>query len=193
MIVIPQHIKGIIFDLDGTLADTMPIHYKACQLACREYGVEFPYDFFIEKAGIPTLKVFELFVNTYDHKNIDGVVLGKQKEKLFLDLLSTTQAISAAETLLIQNLGKRKIAIGSGGQKISVVKTLKAIGHLEHIDVIVSADDVTHHKPAPDTFLDCAKKLNLLPNECIVLEDAELGFEAAKQAGMEFIDINNHI
>lgn len=193
MIQIPEYIKGIIYDLDGTLADTMPVHYKACQMACAEFNIEFPYDYFIAKAGIPTLTVFEMFVEEYNHTGIDGIALGKSKEQLFLDLIPTVSSITPAEELLLQNIGKRKIAVGSGGQRESVERTLQAIGLIDKIETIVSADDVEQHKPHPDTFLQCAKNLNLKPEECIVLEDAVLGFEAAKRAGMEYININDYL
>lgn len=193
MIPIPQHIKGLIYDLDGTLADTMSVHYKATQIACTKFDIEFPYEYFLAKAGIPTLTVFEMFVKEYNHKGIDGIALGKDKESIFLELIPTVKAIRSAEILLLDNLGKRKIAVGSGGQRISVDKTLHAIGHYDKIDTIVTADDVIHHKPHPQTFLDCAKNLGLSPNECIVLEDAELGFEAAQRAGMEYININDYL
>ncbi len=193
MIQLPKHIKGIIYDLDGTLADTMPVHYKATQIACDKYNIEFPYEYFIAKAGIPTLTVFEMFVEEFNHKGINGLELGKDKEQIFVDLIPTVTAVLPAEQLLLNNLGKRKIAVGSGGQRSSVEKTLHAIGHFNNIDVIVSADDVIQHKPHPETFLECAKQLNLSPKECIVLEDAELGFEAAKRAGMDCININEYI
>ncbi len=192
MIQIPEHIKGIIFDLDGTLADTMSLHYKACQLVCEPYGIEFPYEYFIAKAGIPTLKVFEMFVKEYKH-SVNGLKLGEKKERIFQSLIPTVKAIPASEQLLLANLGKRKIAVGSGGDRESVIATLQAIGHIKNLDSIVSADEVDLHKPHPDTFLKCAEEMNLSPNECIVLEDAQLGFEAAISAGMKYININLYV
>ena len=193
MIQLPEYVKGIIYDLDGTLADTMPVHYKACQIACSEFDIEFPYDYFIAKAGIPTLKVFKMFVEEYNHIGIDGTKLGQNKERIFLELIPTITSIDSAEKLLLDNVGKRKIAIGTGGQRTSVELTLNAINLRDKVEIIVTADDVIHHKPHPDTFLKCAKGMGLNPKECIVLEDAQLGFEAATRAGMEFIDINDYI
>lgn len=189
---IPDHIEGIIFDLDGTLADTMPLHYKACQLVCLEKGFDFPLDFFIEKAGMPTITVFELLIKDLN-KNIDGAILGQAKEDKFLELVHEVQPIPLVDELLVKNKGKRKLAIGSGGQIHTIDLILKAINRTDDFDSIVGCEHVSNHKPHPDTFLLAAEQMGLAPEKCIVLEDGDPGIEAAKSAGMDWIDVRNHI
>lgn len=191
-IPIPDSIEAIIFDLDGTLADTMPVHYKACQLVCNEHGFDFPLDFFIEKAGMPTITVFELLMKELD-LNYDGEKLGQKKEEKFLELIPEVKAIPEVESILLNYLNKIPLAIGSGGQNHSIDLTLKAIGHEDKFDAIVGCEDVANHKPEPDTFLKAAKLMNVSPENCLVLEDGEPGIVAATRANMIAINVKDFI
>ncbi len=189
---IPNHIEALIFDLDGTLADTMPLHYKACQIVCLEQGFDFPLDFFIAKAGMPTISVFELLLKELN-KDIDGAILGQAKEDKFLELVHEIKPIKLVDDLLVANKGKRKMAIGSGGQIHTIDLILKVINRTNDFESIVGCEHVSKHKPHPDTFLLAAEQMNIAPEKCLVLEDGDPGIEAAKAAGMEWIDVREHI
>lgn len=188
MIKLPCNYKALIFDLDGTLANTMPVHYKACQIVCNKYGFNFPEDFFYDQAGKPTLEVFKLLIKKLD-KNLDATALGTEKETVFLSLIHEVQPFSLIADVAVLNKGKVPMAIGSGSQRKSVDLTLEAIGMSNYFDVVVSCDDVNKFKPHPETFLKAAAQMNVLPKDCIVFEDGDLGIEAAKTAGMVVIDI----
>lgn len=192
MIKVPENTKAIIFDLDGTLADTMPLHYKACQLVCRENGFDFPLSYFLEKAGIPTIQVFEMLVKDLNIEH-DGKALGRQKEQRVLDLVHEVKAIAEVESILLSNYNKMPLAIGSGGERKTIELTLNAIGHSDKFDAIVGAEDVQRHKPFPDTFLKAAEQMGVDPVDCLVLEDGEPGIQAAQAAGMMVIDVRPHI
>ena len=187
-IQLPESTKAIIFDLDGTLADTMPLHYQACQIVCNAKGFDFPLDYFIEKAGIPTIEVFEMLMKDLNLPH-DGVALGQEKEAAVLTLVPTVKPIAPVYEFALAMKGKLPMAIGSGGQRITVDLTLQALDMIDFFDAVVSCDDVDHHKPHPDTFLAGALQMGVAPEGCVVLEDGDPGIEAAKKAGMNYIDI----
>jgi beta-phosphoglucomutase family hydrolase len=191
-LTIPSHIKALIFDIDGTLVDTMPTHYKACQLACRKHGFDFPLDFFISQAGKPTLAVFEDFIN---QKNIDldGRQLGIEKELILEGLINEFTPMPIITETAIQYFNKLPMALGTGGTRHIATKTIEAVNLQSYFNVVVTADDVKHYKPHPETFLKCAEQLGIDPATCLVFEDGEPGIEAAKSAGMEYLDIREII
>ena len=192
MIKFPCNYKALIFDLDGTLADTMPVHYKACQIVCNKYGFDFPEDFFYAEAGKPTLAVFELLMKKLG-KDLDGSLLGIEKEAVFLSLIHEVKPLDLIAEIAIFNKGKVPMAIGSGGQRRSVNLTLEAIGLANYFDVIVSCDDVKKFKPNPETFIKAATQMNVAPKDCLVFEDGDLGIDAARDGGMMVVDVRQFL
>ena len=192
MIKFPCNYKALIFDLDGTLADTMPVHYKACQIVCNKYGFDFPEDFFYAEAGKPTLAVFELLMKKLG-KDLDGSLLGIEKEAVFLSLIHEVKPLDLIAEIAIFNNGKVPMAIGSGGQRRSVDLTLEAIGMANYFDVIVSCDDVKKFKPNPETFIKAATQMNVAPKDCLVFEDGDLGIDAARSGGMMVVDVRQFL
>ena len=192
MIKFPCNYKALIFDLDGTLADTMPVHYKACQIVCNKYGFDFPEDFFYAEAGKPTLTVFELLIKKLG-KDLDGSLLGIEKETVFLSLIHEVKPLDFIAEIADFHKGKVPMAIGSGGQRKSVDLTIDAIGMSNYFDAIVSCDDVKNFKPHPETFLKAANQMNVAPKDCIVFEDGDLGIDAAKAGGMMVVDIRQFL
>ncbi|MFQ3576473.1 MAG: HAD-IA family hydrolase [Cytophagales bacterium] len=180
--------KAIIFDLDGTLADTMPTHLKACKVVFGKMGYDFPEDYFYAMAGVPTEVTFKDYL-TKINLNHDAHQLAIEKENTFLELLPEVKALDKVAEIARSNKGIVPMAVGSGGTKEVVEKTLKNIGFENFFDTIVTFEDVKNPKPHPDTFLLCAEKLNIEPADCVVYEDADLGIEAAKRAGMAFVDV----
>lgn len=192
MIEIRNDVKAIIFDLDGTLADTMPLHYEACQIVCNKLGFEFPEDYFYAEAGKPTLEVFENLMNLLNLPH-NGAAVGQEKEEIFIQLIPKVKPLKLVEDIAVRYKGKLPMAIGSGGQRHTVELTLKAIGYSDFFQSIVSADDVDQYKPHPDTFLKCAEEMNVDPKDCVVLEDGDPGIEAAIAAGMQYIDVRKYL
>lgn len=191
MIKLPDNYEALIFDLDGTLADTMPVHYKACQIVCNRYGFDFPEDYFYAEAGKPTLEVFEALMIKLG-KDIDGRKLGQEKEEEFLKLIPSVTPLKLVEEIALENKGKVPMAIGSGGQRHSVELTLEAIGMTGFFDSVVSCDDVNKFKPDPMTFLKAAEEMGVKPEACVVFEDGDPGIEAAHAAGMMVINVRKY-
>ncbi|TAH25816.1 MAG: HAD family hydrolase [Cytophagales bacterium] len=180
--------KALIFDLDGTLADTMPNHYKAWSEVANFNGFHFPEDLFYKLAGIPTFKIVDMLNEMFD-KKMDPEETHEQKENAFLKLIHTIQPIQPVLNLAINYFGKIPMSVGTGGVPDVAALTLQAINAESYFDIIVTARDVKNFKPAPDTFLRCAELMNVNPEECEVFEDSPLGLEAAIKAGMIATDI----
>lgn len=192
MIKLPDNYKAFIFDLDGTLADTMPVHYEACQIVCNEKGFDFPEDYFYQEAGKPTLEVFRNLVKMLG-KDIDGNILGQAKEEKFLELIPSVKPLEMIAEIARNHKGKIPMAIGSGGQRHSVKLTLEVIDFQGFFDSIVSCDDVEKHKPHPETFLKAAQEIGVEPKDCVVFEDGDPGIDAARAAGMQWVDVRDYL
>ncbi len=185
---IPTHIKALIFDIDGTLVDTMPTHYKACQLACQKHNFKFPLDYFLSEAGRPALSVFEDLIKKLK-LDIDGRQLGVEKELILESLISEFKPMPIIADTAIHYYKKLPMALGTGGTRLIAKKTMEEVKLDSYFEVVVTADDVSQHKPHPETFLQAAEQLGIKPEHCLVFEDGEPGIIAAKSANMEVLDI----
>lgn len=185
---IPAHIKGLIFDCDGTLVDTMPMHYQAWLKTLAPLGIPFDEDRFYSFAGMPTQKIIEILC-TEQGIHADAAQLAHEKELLYIAAIPGVAAIHDVVNIARREHGHRQLAVASGGWAHIVRQSLTAIGILELFPVIVGADNVVHGKPHPDVFLEAARQMNLTPDQCIVYEDGELGFQAAHAAKMQVIDV----
>jgi beta-phosphoglucomutase family hydrolase len=188
--VISPEIKGLIFDCDGTIADTMPLHFEAYQEALGANGQYFDKQMFYDQAGVPAIQVMELLKKKYD-LDFDAEAVGVAKEKLFGDMLKDgkIKAVAAVEAVVRDNFGKYPMAVASGGTRENVVQILQIVGLLDFFQTIVPAEEVREGKPAPDMFIEAARRLNVAPGDCLVFEDGEKGFEAAAAAGMAWVDV----
>ena len=193
MIDLPSNFRAFIFDLDGTLADTMSVHYKACQLVCNRNGFDFPEDYFYQEAGKPTLEVFRNLIHKLGIKGVDSNELGNEKEQMFIELIPEVNPLDFVAEVAKKYKGNIPMAIGSGGQRNTVELTLTAIGFNDFFDSIVTCDDVEYHKPHPETFLKAALEMGVEPHECVVFEDGDPGLEAAKKAGMMTVDVRGYL
>ena len=188
---VAPEVKGLIFDLDGTVADTMPTHYIAWKNAAARYGINFTIELFEQLAGIPLYPTVEKLNELFD-KNIDPKEMGDSKEKEYEDNMYKIQPIKPVMDIIRQYHGKLPMAIGTGGCRRLSLKAMKIAGIDQYIDKLVSADDVTKHKPHPETFLKCAELIGVKPEDCLVFEDGILGIQAAKAAGMQVIDVTKY-
>lgn len=188
MIEIPPHIRGLVFDCDGTIADTMPAHYKAWVQALGEHNVEFPEAMFYEMGGIPTPRIIELLNERHGH-NMPVMETVDYKESLFEKLIPQVMPIEPVVNVIREYDGKLPMAVATGGFRHICHKTLDVLGLRHKFKAIVTAEDVTHGKPSPDIFLEAARKLGVDPKLCLAFEDANLGVQAAEAAGMQVVDV----
>lgn len=188
MIPIPAHIRGLVFDCDGTIADTMPAHYRAWVEALGEHGVEFPEALFYEMGGIPTPKIVEILNERHGHA-MPVMETALYKETLFEKLIPEVMPIEPVVEVIRAYHGELPMAVATGGFRHVCHKTLDALRLREKFAAIVCAEDVTHGKPAPDIFLEAARRLGVEPALCMAFEDANLGVQAATAAGMMVVDV----
>jgi beta-phosphoglucomutase family hydrolase len=185
---VPQNVKGLVFDCDGTIADTMPLHYKSWVAALGEYGVEFPEALFYEMAGIPTPRIVEILNERHSHQ-MPVHQTAEEKDAMFESMIPQVTVITPVVEIVRRYAWKLPMAVATGGSRGVVTKTLKALGLLDYFQTLVTADDVKHGKPAPDIFLEAARRLGVPPELCVGFEDAELGLQSIRAAGMIAVDI----
>lgn len=188
MLDIHPDARGLIFDIDGTLADTMKIHLRAWKLVGEKHGFEYPEELFYGLAGTPTRKIVPV-VNERFGLALDVESTVKEKEDAFVKCIGDVRPIEPVARIARKYRGKLPMSLGTGGTRDLALLTMRAIGMDGYFDVLVSADDVDHHKPAPDTFLECARLMGVDPARCQVFEDGEQGLEAARRAGMIATDV----
>jgi len=180
---------GYVFDLDGTLIDSMPIHFAAWTAGLRNSGFvhEFSEEFFYSLGGVPTRRIVEI-LNERDGTHMDPDAVMHEKERLYLEMLPGVPRIEPVVAFAERAVAKGiPVSIASGGPR-PVVNTALRGAKLDHLfPVVVTPEDVRHGKPSPEMFLLAAKKMGVPPRECLVLEDAELGRQAAVAAGMDCV------
>ena len=180
--------KALIFDLDGTLVDSMPAHFKSWCQALRKQGHQgvFPEDVFYAMGGRPTRDIVET-LNGEQDLGLDADAVAYAKKKAYLKNLDAIELIPEVADVARAYRGKVPLAIASGGSRDVVEKTLQKLGISDWFDEVVTATDVKNGKPAPDIFLEAAARLDVDPKDCVVYEDARPGIVAAREAGMEVI------
>ncbi len=187
-ITIGNNIKGLIFDVDGTLADSMPVHLETWNILGNKYGFQYTRTDLEKYAGMSGQEIVEI-INEKNGLQLDPDQIAHEKEAAFLENLDKVKPITPVVELLEKYHGCLPIAAGTGGFRSVATRILKAVGVWDKIDVLVGSDDVIQHKPAPDTFLKCAEEMGIEPADCLVFEDADLGFRAARNARMHLIDV----
>ncbi|SEG65091.1 haloacid dehalogenase superfamily, subfamily IA, variant 3 with third motif having DD or ED/beta-phosphoglucomutase family hydrolase [Bryocella elongata] len=180
--------KAYLFDLDGTLADSMPLHYKAWMQAVADFGGTFPEDVFYELGGVTIVKTVEI-LNERFGSHMPPEETAHHKEQLYYAMLPELKPIASVVAHVHAMHGKIPMGIVSGSPRASIAQTLERIGLGGEFDIIVGAEDYTHGKPDPEPFLTAAKKLNIAPADCLVFEDADAGIASAIAAGMQYVRV----
>ncbi|HVZ66238.1 MAG TPA: HAD family phosphatase [Lacunisphaera sp.] len=184
---------GYIFDLDGTLVDTMPLHYRAWNRAMQRAGLreELNEDLFYSLGGVPTRRVAQLLAEHYGLR-IDVEKVFHEKEALFLELRTEMKLIEAVVAFARKAAAAHQaVSVASGGPREIVRHTLELMGLKNLFPVVVTPEDVAHGKPAPDMFLLAATMMGVAPEKCLVFEDAEPGIKAAEAAGMKWVRVES--
>ena len=181
-------IKGIIFDCDGTLADTMPLHWRAWSEISSRHGIHFPEDRFYSLGGVPSRDILQM-LREEQRLEIDAIAVAKEKEIAYLDLMHQVGPIHEVVNVAREHHGKLPMAVASGGTKPIIEKVLVHLGIREYFDAVVTSEDVVKKKPAPDIFLEAARQIGIDPKFCRAYEDTDLGMTAIRSAGMHAIDV----
>jgi beta-phosphoglucomutase-like phosphatase (HAD superfamily) len=185
----PPGTRGLIFDCDGTLADTMPAHYQAWTAMLGRHGIPFPEARFYELGGVPTAQIIRILSAETGVPVGDVGAMVREKEAAFLQLLGEVRPLGPVYDIGRDNRHVLPMAVASGGYRDVVERTLHAIGVSEWFHAVVCAEDTPRHKPDPDVFLEAARRLGVPAKACVVFEDTDIGLEAAKRAGMTGVDV----
>lgn len=188
IISIPPHIRALLFDLDGTLVDTMPLHWQAWLETLHAYGIEISQEFISAYRGATVTDIVAA-VSRATGKTIDMATFVPRKQGRFRELLPGVQEIALVADVARAQHGHLPMAIVSGGCRRNVMASLEATGLTQYFPVVLTSDDPFPGKPAPDLFLEAARRLGVPPTVCQVFEDGDLGLDAARAAGMLATDV----
>lgn len=183
---------GAIFDCDGTLADTMPLHYVAWREVLDKIGCPFPETQFYAWGGV-TAKEIVARLNAEHGLTMPVEETAHIKEETYRLLIPQVKPIEAVVAEVVRLHGKCPLAVASGGQRDVVEQTLRSLDLLHYFDALATSEDVVYGKPAPDVFLVAAARLGVEPTECVVYEDAPAGLEAAHRAKMKAVNVLQHL
>lgn len=185
----PAGTRGLIFDCDGTLADTMPAHFRAWSAMLGPYGIPFTERRFYQLGGVPTAQIIGILSAESGVPHGDIAEMTRVKEAAFLESVAAVKEIAVVTRIAAAHRGKLPMAVASGGYRETVARTLDAIGVRGWFDAVVTAEDTARHKPEPDVFLEAARRLGVPPTACVVFEDTDIGLEAARRAGAVGVDV----
>jgi HAD superfamily hydrolase (TIGR01509 family) len=187
-LAVPAHIRGLIFDCDGTLVDSMPLHMEAWQHVLEGIGAPFDYEFFFSKKGMEETGIIRLY-NQQTGAALDPLRTVRAKHDYFQKHIADSRPILPVVELAQHYHGVLPMGVASGSTRVNVLGQLDAIGIRKLFVSIVTADDAVKQKPDPEIFLVTAKQIGVLPEFCQVFEDGEPGLEAARNAGMCVTDV----
>jgi len=183
-------IKGLIFDCDGTLADTMPLHWLAWNSISKKYGLHFPEERFYALGGVPSRDILKM-LSQEQGIPLDHLAVSLEKENAYLPLLPQVEPIHEIVAIAKENHGRLPMAVASGGVKHIIEQVLVHLDIRHLFQAIVTSEDVTHQKPAPDIFLEAARRIGVPPENCRAFEDTDLGMQAIRSAGMDAVDVRH--
>jgi beta-phosphoglucomutase-like phosphatase (HAD superfamily) len=180
--------KAYLFDCDGTIVDSMPLHYVAWKKTLAEWNCEFAEELFYAWGGMP---VTEIIASLNERQGLTMPVeeIQRRKEGLYFEILSDLKAVPEVLEHIEASHGQIPFAVVSGSTRDSVTASLTALGILDKFDTLVCAGDYTRSKPDPEPFLIAAKRLGVAPEDCLVFEDTEMGIQSATAAGMASVKI----
>jgi len=177
-----------LFDCDGTIADSMPLHYMAWKKALAEWNCEFDERLFYAWGGMPTVEIVST-LNQRQGLNMPAEDVAHRKEILYYQLLPQLQPIPEVLEHIEAKHGQIPFAVVSGSARDSVIASLNALNLLDRFTTLVCAGEYQKSKPDPEPFLLAASRLGVAPESCLVFEDTEMGIQAATAAGMASVKV----
>jgi beta-phosphoglucomutase family hydrolase len=188
-----RQFDAYIFDCDGTLADTMPLHFRAWTRIVGELGGSLSEELFYQTGGKPTEQILDMLRDEHGLRVDDVKQAAQQKEDYFLELIHEIKPVEAVVQIARQLFGIKPLAVASGGFRRQIELTLDALEIRSLFTAIVCVEDYARGKPFPDPFLEAARRLNVRAENCVVFEDSMLGVQAAAAAGMECVFVPRQI
>jgi len=191
----PAGTEALIFDCDGTLADTMPVHLVSWQTMLARHGLTISEHQFFALAGVPTSMIIDQLGReqgvTLDTPTIAAMTA--EKEDHYIAAADAVVPVAPVVAIAAKYRGVLPMAVASGGEHRIIDRSLGVLGIAEWFDAVVGYEDTERHKPDPDPFLEAARRCGAEPTRCVVFEDADLGIEAARRAGMTWVDVRRDL
>jgi len=183
-----MEIQGLIFDFDGTLADTMPLHWKAWGRVMEKHRFTITEERFYGLGGVPARDIIRMLAEEQGLE-VDLPEAVRDKGQFYLDILHEAELIDITMEIVRENHGKLPMAIATGGSRRIVTQVIEKLGIGHYFEALVTNEDIENQKPAPDIFLEAARRIGVAPGACRAYEDTDLGMQAIRSAGMEAIDV----
>jgi HAD superfamily hydrolase (TIGR01509 family) len=180
--------KAYLFDCDGTIVDSMPLHYLAWNKALAEWRCEFAESLFYAWGGMPVAEIIAT-LNRDQGLSMPVEDVRTRKEAYYLEQLGRLQAVPEVLEVIEARHGQVPFAVVSGSARESVTASLDALNLLDRFDTLVCAGDYLRGKPDPEPFLVAAARLGVAPADCLVFEDTDMGIQAATAAGMASVKV----
>ena len=180
--------KGLVFDCDGTLANTMPLHWRAWSMITQRHNLHFPKDRFYSLGGVPSRDILKMLAEEQG-RSFDHIAVAHEKEEAYLPLMAQVEPIHAVVEIARAHHGKIPMAVASGGTQKIICQVLEHLKIRHLFDAVVTSEMVTNQKPAPDIFLEAARRIGVDPKFCRGYEDTDLGMTAIRAAGMDAVDV----
>ena len=180
--------KAYLFDCDGTIADSMPLHYVAWKRALAEWNCEFSEDLFYRWGGLSVARIITK-LNEERGLNMPVEDVSRRKEELYFESLPHLKAVPEVLEHIEASHGRIPLAVVSGSARDSVTASLEMLKILDRFDTLVCAGDYQKGKPDPEPFLIAAQRLGIAPEDCLVFEDTDMGIQSATAAGMASVKI----
>ena len=180
--------RGLIFDCDGTLVDSMPLHWRAWDTVCQRHGIEFSEERHYAMGGIPSRKILAM-LKEEQGLDFDPLEVSREKEAAYLPLMPEVGLIEPVVAIAREHRGRIPMAVATGGRTQFIRPLLERLDIADWFSALVTSDDVANPKPAPDTYLKAAALLGVPAEECRAFEDTDLGMDSIRAAGMEAVDV----
>ena len=180
--------RGLIFDCDGTLVDSMPLHWSAWDTVCKRHGIEFSEKRHYAMGGIPSRKILAM-LKEEQGLDFDPDEVSREKEVAYLPLMPEVELIEPVVAIAREHRGRIPMAVATGGRTQFIWPLLERLEIADWFSALVTSDDVANPKPAPDTYLKAAALLGVPAEECRAFEDTDLGMDSIRAAGMEAVDV----
>ncbi len=177
-----------LFDCDGTIVDSMPLHYVAWKTVLAEWGCKFDEELFYSWGGMPVAEIIAA-LNVLEGLTMPADEIARRKEGMYYNILPDLKAVPEVLEHIHMSHGKIPFAVVSGSTRDSVTRSLETLGILDRFETLVCAGDYTKSKPDPEPFLIAAERLGVKPEDCLVFEDTDMGIQAATAAGMASVKV----
>jgi len=184
----PGTFRAYLFDCDGTVVDSMPLHFLAWKQALGEWGSTIDEDLFYSWGGVPPVEIIER-LNRMQGLQMPVTTVAERKENLYYSQLPELKPVPEVLEHIEAQHGRVPFAIVSGSSRESIIKSLTTVNLLDRFDLLVGSEDYTRSKPAPDVFLTAAERLGIAPKDCLVFEDTDMGIAGATAAGMASVRV----